>query len=182
MSPEQQEVSENAERELGPYEREGSLEKAPALPVKPPVKENVIAFKFGGSSLLGAGRLLHAARLVQDAARTRSVTVVVSAMKGVTDRLLRAGQWLAQGQNSQARQEGEAIVELHRATLQDLDLKPKEHLRVQQDLELLSVDLLHEVPLGGRVEVNGALLDRLASFGERYAARLFAAALESICG
>lgn len=180
MSPEQQEVSENAEGELGPYEREGRLKRVPALPAKPAVKENVIAFKFGGSSLLGAERLLHAARLVQDAAQTRSVTVVVSAMKGVTDRLLRVGQWLAQGQNPQARQEGEAIVELHLATLQDLDLKPKEHLRVQQDLELLSGDLLHEVPLSGRVEVNGALLDRLASFGERYAARLFAAALERI--
>jgi bifunctional aspartokinase / homoserine dehydrogenase 1 len=34
--------------------------------------------------------------------------------------------------------------------------------------------------LRGRVEANGALLDRLASFGERYAARLLAAALGKI--
>ncbi len=180
MSPEQQEVSLDAEGELAPHERGDSLENVLSLPAKHPVKENVIAFKFGGSSLLGAERLLHAARLVQDAAQTRSVTVVVSAMKGVTDRLLHVGQWLGQEQNSQARKEAEAIVELHRATLQDLELEPEEHVRVQQDLEFLSGDLLHEIPLRGRVMVNGALLDRLASFGERYAARLFAAALGKI--
>ena len=42
---------------------------------------NIVAFKFGGSSLLGADRMLHAASLVQSAARSSNVTVVVSAMK-----------------------------------------------------------------------------------------------------
>lgn len=180
MTPEQQEVSLNAEGELGPHERVGSLERVLALQAEHPLQENVIAFKFGGSSLLGAERLLHAARLVQDVAQTRPVTAVVSAMKGVTDRLLRVGQWLGQGRNPQARKEAEVIAELHLATLQDLQLKPEEHDRVERELELLSDDLLHESPLRGRVEANGALLDRLASFGERYAARLLAAALGKI--
>jgi aspartate kinase len=180
MSPEQQEVSLNAEGELSPFERRGSLERVLAQQAEHPSKENVIAFKFGGSSLLGAERLLHAARLVQDAARTRRVTVVVSAMKGVTDRLLVVGQWLGQGRNAQARNEAEAIAELHRATLQDLQLDAEEHKRVEQEMEFLSADLVHETPLCGRVEVNGILLDLLASFGERYAARLLAAALRKI--
>jgi len=81
MTPEQQEASPNAEGELGPHERGASLERVLALRPELPVQENVIAFKFGGSSLLGAERLLHSARLVQDAARTRPVTAVVSAMK-----------------------------------------------------------------------------------------------------
>ena len=51
-------------------------------------RQNVVAFKFGGSSLLGADRMLHAAGLVREAAQAASVIVVVSAMKGVTDRLL----------------------------------------------------------------------------------------------
>jgi len=180
MSPEQLEVSPSAEGELGAYERGAGLERVLALSAEYPVQENVIAFKFGGSSLLGEERLLHSARLVQDAAQTHAVTVVVSAMKGVTDRLLRVGEWLGQGRNAQARKEAEAIADLHLATLQDLQLAPKEHQRVEQELKLLGRDLLHETPLRGHVEVNGPLLDRLASFGERYASRLFAAALGKI--
>ena len=43
-------------------------------------RQNIVAFKFGGTSLLGAERMLHAARLVKRAARTSRVVVVVSAM------------------------------------------------------------------------------------------------------
>lgn len=180
MSPEQQEISASAEGELSPCECGSSLESVFALPAEYPLQENVIAFKFGGSSLLGAERLLHAARLVQEETQARPVTAVVSAMKGVTDSLLGLGNILGEGRNSQARKEAEAIAELHRSALQDLRLVPEEHKRVEQELEFLSRDLLHEIPLQGRVEVNGSLLDRLASFGERYVARLLAAALRKI--
>jgi aspartokinase/homoserine dehydrogenase 1 len=180
MTPDQLQASLNAEGDLRPHEARDTLESVFARSAEYPLQENVIAFKFGGSSLLGAERLLHAARLVQDVARTRPVTAVVSAMKGVTDRLLRAGQWLGQVRNEQARKEAEAIAELHLTTLQDLQLQAEEHDRLEQELEFLSDDLLHEIPLQGRVEANGALLDRLASFGERYAARLLAAALGKI--
>jgi aspartate kinase len=177
MSPEQQEVSLNAEGELGPYERGASLESVLVLRAEYPLLENVIALKFGGSSLLGAERLLRAANLVREAGLTRPVAVVVSAMKGVTDRLLRVGEWLGQARNLQARKEADSIAELHLTTLRELQVESTEYDRVEQELKLLSRDLLHETPLCGRVEMNGALLDRLASFGERYAARLFAAAL-----
>ena len=51
-------------------------------------RSKIVAFKFGGSSLLGAERMFHAARLVREAAEVSRVAVVVSAMKGVTDHLL----------------------------------------------------------------------------------------------
>jgi bifunctional aspartokinase / homoserine dehydrogenase 1 len=177
MSPEQQETSVSAEGDLRPYEAVAGLESVFALSVEHSSLENVIAFKFGGTSLLGAERLLHAARIVREESQTRPVTAIVSAMKGVTDRLLRVGQWLEQGRNLQARREAESIAELHRITLEDLRLDAHEHERVEEELALLADDLVHEAPLRGRVEINGALLDRLASFGERFAARLFAAAL-----
>ncbi|HTZ48030.1 MAG TPA: aspartate kinase [Verrucomicrobiae bacterium] len=176
MKQEQQEASHNTEGELGPYERIG-LERVVQLRTACPEQENIIAFKFGGSSLLGAERLLHAARLVHEESRTRPVVAVVSAMKGVTDRLLHAGHLLGQRQNAQARKEAEAVAELHRSTLGELRLEPVEQERVEEELALLTDDLLHEAPLHGQAQVTGALLDRLASFGERYAARLFAAAL-----
>ncbi len=177
MAQEQQEVSHNAEGESGPHQRGITLERVVALPAEHALLRNVIAFKFGGSSLLGAERLLHAARLAEEESRTRPVTAVVSAMKGVTDRLLQVGAWLGQSKNLQARKEAESIAELHRLTLAELCLEAVEQERVQEELGLLTDDLLHDVPLHGQVEADGALLDRLASFGERYAARLFAAAL-----
>jgi aspartate kinase len=177
MNPEQQEASSNAEADLAPYDRVTTLESVLTLSAVHSLQEHVIAFKFGGSSLLGAARLLHAAKLVREESRTRPVVVVVSAMKGVTDRLLRVGRWLGEGRNVLARKEAEAIAQLHLGTLEDLRLDPREQERVQEELALLATDLLHEVPLRMQVEVDAALLDRLASFGERYASRLFAAAL-----
>ena len=66
---------------------------------------NVVAFKFGGSSLLGAERMLHAASLVRTAAAVSNVTVIVSAMKGVTDHLLSIARALADGKLVHARRE-----------------------------------------------------------------------------
>ena len=178
MSPEQLQVSPSTEGELRPDQREASLERVPAFSTERDFAgKETVAFKFGGSSLNGAERLLHSAALVRDAAQTSSVTVVVSAMKGVTDRLLHVAHLLAEGQNQAAHREAEGIVELHRATLRDLKLERSDHERVAHELKLLSGDLLHEIPASGRVQITGAIFDRVASFGERFAARLFAAAL-----
>jgi len=142
-------------------------------------RRNVVAFKFGGSSLLGAERMLHAAGLVRAATRASGVTVVVSAMKGVTDHLLSIARALADGKLAHARREAELVLHLHLDVLEDLQLSEDDDLRVRRELQLLGRDLLHEIPVHGRAAAAGAeLFDRLASFGERFSARLFAAALE----
>jgi len=141
-------------------------------------RQNVVALKFGGSSLLGAERLLHAAGLVRAAVENSNAIVVVSAMKGVTDHLLSISRALAEGKLSQARNEAEGVIHLHFNVLQDLQLIEETHDRVRRSLQLLGRDLLHEVPRVGRVVATAELADRLASFGERFSARLFAAALE----
>ena len=85
-------------------------------------RRNVVAFKFGGSSLLGADRMLHAAGLVRASTRACKVTVVVSAMKGVTDHLLSIARALADGRLVHARREAELVLDLHLEVLQDLQL------------------------------------------------------------
>jgi aspartate kinase len=139
---------------------------------------NVVAFKFGGSSLLGADRMLHAASLVHAATWASRVTVVVSAMKGVTDHLLSIARALAGGKFAQARREAEFVLDLHLDVLHDLCLDDNDDLRVRRELQLLGRDLLHEVPVHAGVAAGADLFDRLASFGERFSARLFSAALE----
>ena len=145
----------------------------------PPANRGV-AFKFGGSSLLGAERMLHAAGLARRAARSSSVAVVVSAMKGVTDHLLSIACALSDGKLTRARQEAEVVLNLHLDVLHDLHLGEGHDLRVRRELQLLGRDLIHEVPVQGFVAASAELFDRLASFGERFSARLFAAALEKL--
>ena len=140
----------------------------------------VVVFKFGGSSLLGADRMLHAASLVSAATHFSKVAVVVSAMKGVTDRLLSIAEDLARGKPERARWEAESILHLHFDVLHDLCLREEHSLCIRREIQLLGRDLLHEVPLHGLVVANSELYDRLASFGERFCARLFAAALEKL--
>ncbi len=141
-------------------------------------RPSIIALKFGGTSLLGAERMLHAAGLVRAAAQSSNIVVVVSAMKGVTDRLLSISRFLAEGKLSHARNEAEGAVHLHFDVLHDLHLAEEQEDHVGRILRLLGRDLLHEVPHEGRVNATPELADRLASFGERFSARLFAAALE----
>ena len=83
-----------------------------------------LAFKFGGSSLSGADRILHAARLVREAASDASVVVVVSAMKGVTDNLLAIAAALEGGRGEQALRAAEHLLYVHFDVLRELRLDP----------------------------------------------------------
>lgn len=174
MSPEHVEEETAAEDGLGTVNRL-ALAEARNLEAQ---HQNVVALKFGGSSLLGAERMHHAAALVRSALKTSNVVVVVSAMKGVTDRLLAISRALARGHLAHARNEAEGVIHLHFNVLEDLQLGEDEHSHVRRVFQLLGRDLLHEVPERGRVRATAELADRLASFGERLSARLFAAALE----
>ncbi len=178
MYPEHQERSA-AEGDLSPVELGARCARGPsASSVRTPPHE-VSALKFGGTSLLGAERLRHAADLVRESARHSAVTVVVSAMKGITDQLLGIARLLEQGERQIARNEAQAVINSHLATLRDLQLPEHQHDRLRNEIKSLGRDLLHEVREDVRVVVDAALHDRLASFGERLSARLFAAALSN---
>lgn len=142
-------------------------------------QEAVVAFKFGGTSLLGAQRMLHAAGLVRTEREKSAVCVVVSAMKGVTDRLLAIENGLNVGKSAQAKREAERVIDLHLEVLEGLWLHEEHAKRVRYELQLLGRDLLHEVSADqGRSDQAPERADRLASFGERCSSRIFAAALQ----
>ena len=174
-------IPENAEDDLLAERRAAGVWTFSDTPTGPysVAREALVAFKFGGTSLLGAERMRHAADLVRPVAQLMQVVVVVSAMKGVTDRLLGIAQALAEGNSQCARADAEAVLHLHLGVLRDLSLDSDDHDRVARELNSLGRDLLHEVS-SPRHSVSAAaeFVDRLASFGERFSARLFAAALE----
>lgn len=175
--------SEQVQEDVGPQRSAAGVARLSARPDGTAVdsrqrQASVVAFKFGGSSLLGAGRMLRAASLVRPRAERSHVVVIVSAMKGVTDRLLGIAQALVDRANPQARSEAEQVLRLHQDVLGHLSLDSGEHARVRCDLDSLGQDLLREIPAQGYAPTGPELFDRLASFGERWSSLLFAAALE----
>ena len=170
-------VQEEIAAERSPAVLQGVVSCVDAAVHKQP---NVVTFKFGGSSLLGADRMLHAAGLVRAETKEWNICVVVSAMKGVTDHLLSIEKALAAGRPAQARREAEIVLDLHLEVLHDLRLDEESDRRVRRELQLLGRDFLHEVFSYDRRLTNAEISDRLASFGERFSARLFAAALEKL--
>ena len=143
------------------------------------VDRKVVAFKFGGSSLFGADRMLHSAQLVSDAAASRHMVIIVSAMKGMTDRLLAVARALEAGCRTDARRDAEQILRSHLAVLRDLQLQSPDHDRLEEDLRRVGKDLLHDASPEKQPSSaeRAALQDRLASYGERFSAKLFSAAL-----
>jgi len=175
MSPElQPEVA-------GEPSQAGALAPAHAMVSGARARET-LAFKFGGSSLSGADRILHAARLVREAASDASVVVVVSAMKGVTDNLLAIAAALEGGRGEQALRAAEHLLYVHFDVLRELRLDPFAAEEVARDLRLLGKDLSHDVldKHCGAALASQAFYDRLASYGERFSARLFVAALKRL--
>jgi aspartate kinase len=175
-------IPENAEDDLvAVHNLAGVYSAAKVDGSAAPARESLAAFKFGGSSLLGAKRMLHAASLVRPVAQIKQVVVVVSAMKGITDRLLGIAQAVGERKSQRARADAEALLRTHLDVLHDLSLDADEQDRVARDLSSLGRDLLHEVSVcrpGAAKPPAAELFDRLASYGERFSARLFAAALE----
>ena len=132
------------------------------------VPRDVVAFKFGGTSVLGAERMLHASQIVRAATCASSVVVIVSAMKGVTDHLLAIGTALENGKLAAAKHEAESVIATHLAVLRDLQLAEPDDLRVRREMLSLAQDLLHDVAVKSTVTGHPELLDRLASYGERF--------------
>jgi aspartate kinase len=166
-------MSPDAQQDLASDQRSaGALDPAYRGEIHSSTNE-IVAFKFGGTSLLGADRMLHAAGLVSDAVTSeRNVVVVVSAMKGITDRLLAIVRALEAGCRSDARRDAEHVLRLHLEVLRDLHLDPSHHDRVARELDYLGKDRARRfAQTQPSAAVRPALQDRIASYGERFSAR-----------
>ncbi|NTW50233.1 MAG: aspartate kinase [Chlorobiales bacterium] len=133
-------------------------------------------FKFGGSSVANAERIRKVVEIVHDAIRDSKVVVVVSALGGVTDTLIHAGEQATRGDAS------------YRVTLAHLE---ERHLQTARDLltpELYQEALLHLKKQFAELEdvLHGVFLlhertpksaDLIVSFGERLSAYIISKAM-----
>jgi bifunctional aspartokinase / homoserine dehydrogenase 1 len=144
-------------------------------------KSKVQVMKFGGTSVGDASCMARAAQIVAEAARRSAVVTVVSAMSGVTNRLVEAANRAEDGDH----EAGSALIaELHKQHAAALAaLVPDEARRADVTRTLDEILAEGRRLLDGTAllrELTPRALDAISSLGERLCAPIFASALAGL--
>jgi aspartate kinase len=134
--------------------------------------------KFGGTSVGNAACIERAVDIIRTAARSSNVVVVVSAMSGITDRLIEAAALSESGDRQRVALILEDLRNQHEAVAEVLILSPTERSRIACEMQ----EIFHE---GDRLcqgtillrELTARARDTISSLGERLSASLVAATL-----
>ncbi len=145
------------------------------------MKRPLQVMKFGGTSVGDASCIGKAAEIVRAAANENSIVVVVSAMSGVTNRLIEAANQSRAGNEEALAEIFERLVEQHDDVITALIQSHAERVCLQGQLR----DLFAE---GKRLcqgtvllrELTPRALDSISGLGERLCAPIVAAALSEI--
>jgi bifunctional aspartokinase / homoserine dehydrogenase 1 len=142
------------------------------------MNDKLQVMKFGGTSLGDASCISRAVQIVKHAANDHSVAVVVSAMSGVTNRLIEAAQQAATGSRAAGASLIEALRAQHLSNLAQLvpEKKPCAGVERQLDEILAEGQRLYDGTALLR-ELTPRALDAISSLGERLCAPIFSAAL-----
>lgn len=134
--------------------------------------------KFGGTSVGDASSISKAVRIIEDAATTGGVLVVVSAMSGVTNKLIRAANLAAAGDEAAVDAVMSELRHQHVATFDALVVSGGQRHSFRRKLAALLEEYAancRELASIGRPTAK--LLDAISGLGERLSAPLVAAAL-----
>jgi len=142
------------------------------------MNENLRVMKFGGTSVGDAECIRRTAEIVAAAARQAPVVAVVSAMGGVTNRLISAAQAAEQGDEQIGAAIAGDLRSLHATAISALikDTAARAQLTAETESILQEVSNLCRGTALLR-ELTPRTLDAISSSGERLSARLLAAAL-----
>lgn len=142
----------------------------------------MIVMKFGGTSVGNAERIKNTAKIVTNYHRKKGkVVVVVSAMSGVTDRLLTCAKLAVMKDNKELEKNFSTLRELHIKTTYDLNLDRGKEEKLLLTIETYFEELkkiLDSIFYIGEVTNRG--LDLIASFGERLSIHMVAVAIENL--
>src|SRR5436305_488539 len=142
---------------------------------------NLKVMKFGGTSVGDAERIRGAAEIVAGAARRGKVLAVVSAMSGVTNRLIAAARASAGGDARAGEELREALREQHAAAIEALISDEAARARLTAEAEQIVKDAATLCRGTAMLrELTPRALDSISSAGERLSARLMAGALEEL--
>ena len=145
------------------------------------MKARLQVMKFGGTSVGDAACIARTAQIIAKAAKESGCIAVVSAMSGVTNRLIEAAKKAQEGNTGEAAAVVDTLRKQHEAALTTLIHHENERARIKQRLE----DVLAE---GRRLcegtallrELTPRTLDAISSLGERLSAPLVAGAVREL--
>jgi aspartate kinase len=141
-------------------------------------KNSPIVMKFGGTSVGDPDRISQVASIIERSLARRPI-VVVSALAGVTDRLVELAEVAPQGDLRRVERRVLALRRRHRDVAQALVKKPA---LLKPTLQVIDAKFreLSNVCYGVLLlrELSQRSLDLISSFGERLSSRILAAALE----
>lgn len=127
--------------------------------------------KFGGTSLISASSLLNIKNIIDNI--DTSAVIVVSALKGVTQHLLKASQMACDG-NISYEKEYKHIVDQHITIINELNFDSHIHERLTTDVYVLLEELSNIFK--GVFLINDLSLktsDKIVSYGERLSTLIF---------
>jgi aspartokinase/homoserine dehydrogenase 1 len=141
---------------------------------------SLCVMKFGGTSVGDADCIRRTAAIVHSAAAKRPVAVVVSAMSGVTNRLIKAAQQAESGEQSFATLTAELRTQ-HVAALEALVRDSQKRVPIAAALEKI-LDELDRLLRGTSLlrELTPRTLDAISGTGERLSAPLVAGAVAEL--
>lgn len=145
------------------------------------MKARLQVMKFGGTSVADAECIARAARIIAQGAREGRCVAVVSAMSGVTNRLIEGAKTAQMGDGSAAIAVMEALRSQHETALARLVHHDDEAARVRKKLHAVLAEGLRFCEGTALLrELSPRTMDAISSLGERLSAPLVSAAVKEL--
>ena len=135
--------------------------------------------KFGGTSVGSVKSILSLKKIVETEARTQPVIVVVSALGGITDKLIATSQMALKG-DKRYREEFDAIVERHHQMIDTIITDPTKRENLFQRVDSL-FEQLKSIYFGVYLihDLSRKTQDAIVSYGERLSSNIVAALIKN---
>jgi len=135
--------------------------------------------KFGGTSVGSVKSILSLKNIVEAEARTQPVIVVVSALDGITDKLIATSQMAKQG-DEHYREEFDAMVKRHHQMIDTIITDDKKRVDLFNNVDQL-FDQLKSIFYGVYLihDLSKKTEDTIVSYGERLSSHIVAAMIKN---
>ena len=140
---------------------------------------NMKVLKFGGTSVGSVKSILSLKKIVETEARTQPVVVVVSALDGITDRLIATSRMAQQG-DDRYREEFDAMVTRHHQMIEAIITDDKKRIDLFNNVDQL-FDQLKSIFYGVYLihDLSKKTEDTIVSYGERLSSHIVAAMIKN---
>jgi len=143
---------------------------------------NILVMKFGGTSVGSPAAMKQVLEIIRSNRRDwPQLVVVTSALSGVTDLLLKSAMQAAEGDIRPAEAAAVEIIRRHETLIDHLIPDANHRTSAKREVYQLAGEFLSQCQsVHQQSDANRRSLDAIAGFGERFAIRVLAGALNAI--